>query len=329
MFLTLSSIIAAIIGLGFAAWLAMTIKKQAVQNKRAQVIADFIREGAKTFLMKEYKILAVFIVIAAIIIAVIPALSWRMAIAFVVGAVFSLLAGFIAMKVATIANVRAAEKCQEDSRAGFSVAFSSSSVTGLSVVGLGLLGIGLLYLFFNDPTIIFGFGLGASSVALVARVGGVIYTRSADIGADLAGKLEKNIAEDDPKNAATIADNVGDNVGDVGGMGADLFESYADSIIAAMVLGMAFLPIFGSAAVSLPMVLAGIGIIASVIGIFLLKYLKGDFQRDLSRSVWLVSLIVIIVSFLAVKFIVGDLKIFFAFFVGLAAGCLICRSIPY
>ena len=329
MFLTLSSIIAALAGLGFAAWLAMKIKKQAVQNKRVQVISDFIREGAMTFLIKEYKILAVFVVIVAIIIAVIPALSWKIAIAFVIGAVFSLLAGLVGMKVATIANVRAAEKCQEDSRAGFLVAFSSGSVTGLSVVGLGLLGIGLLYLIFNNPTIIFGFGFGASSVALFARVGGGIYTKSADIGADLAGKLEKNIAEDDPRNPATIADNVGDNVGDVAGMGADLFESYVDSIIVAMVLGMAFLPIFGSAAVGLPMVLAGIGIVASIIGIFLMKYLKGDFQRVLNNSVWLASLIMVVGSFLAIKFIIGDLKFFYALFVGLAAGMLIGRSIQY
>ena len=201
---------------------------------KMQEIASAIREGAMAFLKAEYSVLAIFVVI-------ITALLWKFldqqtAIAFVIGAVFSVLAGFAGMLTATKSNVRATQASSKSLEKGLRIAFFSGGVMGFSVVGLGLLGVLGIYLVFKDPAKVFGFSFGASAVALFARVGGGIYTKAADVGADLVGKVEKGIPEDDPRNPAVIADNVGDNVGDVAGMGADLFESYVGTIIAAMAL---------------------------------------------------------------------------------------------
>lgn len=329
MLITWLSIIIAVLGLGFAGFLASRLMKLKVEDKGAEVISSYIRKGAMSFLVKEYIVLASFVALVALAIFIIPALSWKIAVTFILGALLSSAAGFIGVRVATMANIRTAEKCKIDLRSGLNVAFSSGSVMGLVVVSLGLLGIALLYVVFGNPEVIYGFGLGASLVALFARVGGGIFTKAADVGADLVGKVEENIPEDDPRNPASIADNVGDNVGDIAGMGADLFESYVDSIIAAMVLGMLFLPLFGSKAVVLPLLIAAIGIVASVIAKLLSKYIKGAPHKILNHIVLLTALIVSVLSFIAIKFTVGDVNVFWAVLTGLVAGVAIGLSTEY
>lgn len=317
------SIITALIGLGFAGFLAKKIIDQKVEDKSAEVIASYIHKGAMAFLSKEYIILSVFVVIIATAIIVVPELSWKISVSFVLGSIFSALAGFLGMNIATMANVRTAEACKKSLRTGLNVAFTSGSVMGLAVVSLGLLGVAMLYVIFRDPEVIYGFGFGASVVALFSRVGGGIYTKAADIGADLVGKMESSLSEDDHRNPASIADNVGDNVGDVAGMGSDLFGSYVSSIIAAMVLGTLFLPIYGSEAVILPLLISGIGIMAAILGNLAFKYLKGAPDKILNNANWITSIITVALSFIAVKFTVGDINIFWAIIVGLVAGIFI------
>ncbi|MBR6512083.1 MAG: sodium/proton-translocating pyrophosphatase, partial [Clostridia bacterium] len=229
--------VAGVLALCFALFLAMRVSKAPAGTDRMKEISASIHEGALAFLTAEYKILVVFVIALFAIICI--AISWKMAICFVAGALFSVLAGFFGMTVATKANVRTANAAKESGmNKALSIAFSGGAVMGMSVVGLGLLGVGLIYLIFKgDTSILFGFSLGASSIALFARVGGGIYTKAADVGADLVGKVENNIPEDDPRNPAVIADNVGDNVGDVAGMGADLYESYVGSVVSAVTLG--------------------------------------------------------------------------------------------
>ena len=205
-------------------------------NDRMKESAGYIHEGYMAFLNREYRYLAVFVIIVAVVIAIF--LSVQTAICFIAGAIFSICAGYLGMNVATKANVRTAEAARHGMPEALKIAFSGGAVMGLGVVGLGIVGLSLMFVLFNgDIEIITGFGLGASSIALFARVGGGIYTKAADVGADLVGKVEAGIPEDDPRNPATIADNVGDNVGDVAGMGADLFESYVGAIVSAVTLG--------------------------------------------------------------------------------------------
>ena len=226
------NLIISIIALVVAGIITYLIKKKDSGNEKVQELATLIHKGALTFLKREYRILFVFIIIVTILLAYL--LSWKIAVAFVMGAIFSILAGNLGVRIATQANGKTAHACEEDISKGLKIAFLSGAVMGLTVVGLGVLGITVLYYIFKETGLLFGFGFGASSVALFARVGGGIYTKTADMGADLVGKIEENIPEDDPRNPGVIADNVGDNVGDVGGMGADLFESYVDAIIGAM-----------------------------------------------------------------------------------------------
>ena len=244
------------------------------------------------------------------------------AVSFVVGALFSVLAGFFGMQVATRANVRTAYAAKESGmNKALSVAFSGGAVMGMSVVGLGLLGVSILYLIYDDATIITGFGLGASSIALFARVGGGIYTKAADVGADLVGKVEAGIPEDDPRNPAVIADNVGDNVGDVAGMGADLFESYVGSIIAAITLGVIS---FNAAGAYFPLVLSAIGIIASIIGTFFVRgNEKSDPHKALKKATYVSGIIVIIASYLLSNYFFDNLNAFYAITAGLICGILI------
>ncbi len=323
------SLIVGGVGLIVAGTLAYWISRQRIEDDNAKVISGYIREGAMAFLLKEYRILLLLAVILAAIIWAIPILAWETAVAFLVGAVFSILAGFTGMNVATIANVRTAEKCRQNLQEGLKTAFSSGLVMGLTVVSLGIIGISLLYLIFQDPEIIYGFGFGASLVALFARVGGGIYTKAADVGADLVGKVETSIPEDDPRNPAVIADNVGDNVGDVAGMGADLFESYVDSIIAAMVLGLFFLPVFGSQAVILPLLLAAIGILAAIFGSSAVYFFKARPALALNWGIWLAAGLMVIGSLVAIKLTLGNLNIFWSLIVGLAAGIIIGLATEY
>lgn len=280
---------AAALGLLFAFYLRSIILKADRGNETVSKISDNIHEGAMAFLNKEYRILMIFTLGVALVLVIsasyTAAMSYWTAFTFLLGAIFSAAAGNVGMHIATAANSRTAVAVKNKMIDGLRLAFSSGAVMGLTVVSLGLLGVCILYLLFRDPNILFGFGFGASSIALFARVGGGIYTKSADVGADLVGKMEKDIPEDDPRNPATIADNVGDNVGDVAGMGADLFESYVDSIIAAMILGIVGVTVsggayelggFGGKAVLLPMMIAGIGIIASIIGIIIVNTSQED-----------------------------------------------------
>ena len=270
------------------------IKKQDTGTELMSELADSIAEGARAFLNREYRILAIFVVVVAGLLAVANMgqanSSWLIAVSFIIGALCSGLAGFIGMTVATKANVRTTHAARTGLSPAMNVAFSGGLIMGLSVVGLGIIGLGVLWLIYTNMgwetikviNVITGFSMGASSIALFARVGGGIYTKAADVGADLAGKVYAGIPEDDPRNPATIADNVGDNVGDVAGMGADLFESYVGSIIGTMVLGTAFIGVFGGmsatmelAAVLLPLVIAGVGILVAIIGSFFVRVKEG------------------------------------------------------
>ncbi len=268
--------ILAVCALLFALYKASYVSKQNPGSERMKEISSAIAEGANAFLMAEYKILAIFIVILLALIAVFIGLDT--AVCFLVGALFSICAGFFGMKVATKANVRTANAAHESGmNKALSIAFSGGSVMGMCVVGLGLLGCSVIYILTGNDTILFGFSLGASSIALFARVGGGIYTKAADVGADLVGKVEAGIPEDDPRNPAVIADNVGDNVGDVAGMGADLFESYVGAIVSAITLGVvsaaASKNMIGgfSAGAIYPLVIAALGILASIIATFFVR----------------------------------------------------------
>ena len=271
----------AAVALLFALYKARYVSKCDAGNSRMQEIAAAIAEGASAFLRAEYKILAIFIVVLFVLITIF--IDFGTAVCFVIGACFSILAGFFGMRVATKANVRTASAALTSGmNKALSVAFSGGSVMGMCVVGLGLLGCSLIYIITGNYNILFGFSLGASSIALFARVGGGIYTKAADVGADLVGKVEAGIPEDDPRNPATIADNVGDNVGDVAGMGADLYESYVGSILATFALSAA--ANYGWSGMLLPVALAVCGIVCSLIGSFLIKTKEDATQMSLLKS---------------------------------------------
>ena len=266
--------IMAVLALLFAAYKANFVSKSSSGNERMQEIAAAIAEGAGAFLKAEYRILAIFIVVLFALIAAF--ISIVTAVCFLAGAFCSILAGYFGMSVATKANVRTAAAAKDGGmNKALAVAFSGGSVMGMCVVGLGLLGCSVIYLITKNPGVLFGFSLGASSIALFARVGGGIYTKAADVGADLVGKVEAGIPEDDPRNPATIADNVGDNVGDVAGMGADLFESYVGAVVSAMTLGVLAVGTFTGAGVVFPLLIAAIGILASIIATFFVRGKEG------------------------------------------------------
>ncbi len=309
-----------IVALVFAFVLAGKVGKMDEGTDRMKEIAGSIREGANAFLKAEYKILVIFAIVLFLLIGF--GVGWKTAVCFVVGAVFSTLAGYFGMTVATKANVRTANAARTGGmNKALSIAFSGGAVMGMSVVGLGLLGVGAVYAVTGDANILFGFGLGASSIALFGRVGGGIYTKAADVGADLVGKVEAGIPEDDPRNPAVIADNVGDNVGDVAGMGADLFESYVGSIISAITLGLASFAIEGAV---FPLVLAAVGILASIIGTF---FVKGDENSNphkaLKAGSYSSAVLVVIASLaLSWKFF-GNMKPAIAIIAGLVVGLII------
>ncbi len=249
----------------FAAFLVKWILSKPTGNKKMTDIAAAIQEGAGAYLTKQYTVLLPFVVILAVIIGYF--LGVELAISFIAGVVLSALAGFIGMMVSVRANVRTAQAAEKGLQSALEVAFKGGEVTGLALVGLGLLGVSALLMVFDDINVLIGFGFGASLISLFARVGGGIFTKAADVGADLVGKIEKGIPEDDPRNPAVIADNVGDNVGDCAGMAADLFESYVVTLIAAMILGVSL----GSYYVYLPLTLAGIAVVATIIGAYFVK----------------------------------------------------------
>ncbi len=295
-------------------------------NERMKEIATYIQEGAMAFMIREYRSLVVFATILTVVIGV--GINWKTAIAFVTGTLLSSLAGFVGMKISTRANVKTANAAREDGmNAALGVAFSGGAVMGMSVVGLGLLGVSILFLLFDDTQIITGFSLGASTIALFARVGGGIYTKAADVGADLVGKVEAGIPEDDPRNPAVIADNVGDNVGDVAGMGADLFESYVGSIVASMTLGFIA---FGKIGILFPMTLAAIGIFSSIAGTFFVKADEGsDPHKALKMSTYVSSAILIAAAFYFSHYFFKDFKMAYAITAGLLSGVLIGQVTEY
>ncbi|EEG77878.1 sodium-translocating pyrophosphatase [Dethiobacter alkaliphilus] len=328
--------VAGIVGLLFAFYLTSRVNSADPGNDRMKEISEAIHEGAMAFLSREYRALFIFVIILFFVITF--AIDLSTAIAYVVGSVASGLAGFIGMSIATRANVRTTNAAQTGTNEALTVAFSGGAVMGLSVVGLGLLGLGVLYIIFGDAQVLTGYALGASSIALFARVGGGIYTKAADVGADLVGKVEAGIPEDDPRNPAVIADNVGDNVGDVAGMGADLFESYVGSIIAAMTIGIVA---FGIDGVLLPMLVASTGIVAAIIGTFFVKAKEGaNLSAALERGTWVAGgLVVIAAYFLTASLrdsfaglegvMFNGMGPFAAVISGLIAGLLIARITEY
>ena len=319
-----------ILALVFAFYNYIKVNKFSSGDEKTQEISKLIHKGAMAFLNKEYSIITLFVLVVGL--ALYFFIGKNIAITFVIGAIFSALAGNIGMRIATKANAKTTEAVKKSTNEGLNVAFSSGTVMGMSVVGLGLLGVAILYLIFKDPSIIYGFGFGASSIALFARIGGGIYTKAADVGADLVGKIEKNIPEDDPRNPAVIADNVGDNVGDIAGMGADLFESYVDSIIAAMVIGTSVLTLtkIENGYVLLPLILAAAGIFSSIIGTFFVKASKTKPQKALDYGIWVSSIVMVVLSYFIINyFMLKELNVFYAMLSGLIAGIIIGLSTEY
>ena len=309
----------AVVALLFAFYKIAFVSKQDAGTERMKEISAAINGGAKAFLFAEYKILAIFVVVLFIAIGL-GLGSWRTALCFLVGALFSILAGYIGMNVATKANVRTANAAQHGMNKALAIAFSGGSVMGMCVVGLGLLGASVLYIITKNTEVLFGFSLGASSIALFARVGGGIYTKAADVGADLVGKVEAGIPEDDPRNPAVIADNVGDNVGDVAGMGADLFESYVGAIISAMTLGL----LVSDKAVVFPMAIAACGILASIIATFFVRGKDGSNpHKALKMGSYVSALLVVVASIVLSKTMLGSYDSAWAIIAGLAVGLVI------
>ena len=328
------AVIAAVIGLIVAFCLAAWIKKADEGTDRMKEIAGYIREGAMAFLKREYKTMVIVIVVLFLLIGF-GLQSWTTAILYVCGALLSVLAGFFGMKVATLGNVRTANAARESGMdKALKIAFRSGSVMGLCVSGLGLLGLGVVVCVLDLATVtqcITGFGLGASSMALFGRVGGGIYTKAADVGADLVGKVEAGIPEDDPRNPAVIADNVGDNVGDVAGMGSDLFEYYVGSIISAITLAAVAVEksnlsatFTETTAAVFPLVISAVGIIASVIGIMLVRGKEGgNPAAALNMGTYISGIIVIIATVILSKSMLGDFTYAFAIIAGLIVGIAI------
>ena len=314
----------AVVALLFAFYKIAFVSKQDAGTERMKEIAAAINDGAKAFLFAEYKILAIFVVVLFVAIGL-GLGSWITALCFLFGALFSILAGYIGMNVATKANVRTANAARTSGmNKALSIAFSGGSVMGMCVVGLGLLGASVLFLIFEDTNVLFGFSLGASSIALFARVGGGIYTKAADVGADLVGKVEAGIPEDDPRNPAVIADNVGDNVGDVAGMGADLFESYVGAIISAMTLGAVVVAQFGDLSVIFPLVIAACGILASVIATFFVRGKEGSNpHKALKMGSYVSALLVVIAAIILSKVMLGSYGPAIAIVAGLVVGLVI------
>jgi K(+)-stimulated pyrophosphate-energized sodium pump len=323
--------ITSIIALIFVLYLTDKINKSEQGNVKMREISEAIYEGAMAFLKIEYTYISGFVVIVMVVLGL--TISTASALAYFGGALASALAGFVGMKAATQSNVKTAQAARSNVKNALDIAFSGGAVMGFSVVGLGLLGISFFYWLIRDPNVINSFGFGASSVALFARVGGGIFTKGADVGADLVGKVEAGIPEDDPRNPAVIADNVGDNVGDVAGMGADLFESYVNSIIATMILGAVLFADQTSQfynnplIITLPLIIAGAGITSAVVGKFFVRTSVNatipELLLALRKGVFITGGLVILLSYFVVIQTLGDVTIFYSIVIGLVAGIAI------
>lgn len=321
---------AAVIALLFAAYLAAKVSRQEAGTERMQEIAGAIAEGAQAFLTAEYKILVFFVLVLFVLIGL-GIGSWVTAVCFVVGAAFSTIAGYCGMTVATKANVRTANAARTGGmNQALSVAFSGGAVMGMCVAGLGALGVSLVYIFTKSADVLSGFSLGASSIALFARVGGGIYTKAADVGADLVGKVEAGIPEDDPRNPAVIADNVGDNVGDVAGMGADLFESYVGSLVSALTLGISVTAVVTAGGVLYPLAISGVGLLASIVGTFFVRGGENvNPQKALTKGSYAAALVVIVVSAVLSSALFGSFNAAIAVIAGLVVGVVIGNITEY
>ncbi|MFC1917738.1 sodium-translocating pyrophosphatase [Chloroflexota bacterium] len=330
---------AGVLGLAFVAYLVFSILREDAGNEKMQEISHAIRQGAMAFLRREFFTLSIFTVVVFIILGFFIEPHWIVAIAYLAGTVTSALAGWLGMNIATAANARTANAAMSSWARGLKIAFSSGAVMGFCVVGLGLLGLATVAFIWNDTHVWLGFAFGASSVALFLRAGGGIFTKSADVGADLVGKVEAGIPEDDPRNPAVIADNVGDNVGDVAGMGSDLYESYVSAIAASMVLGVASKILGGNQGIFLPLLLAAAGIVCSIIGALSVRpkeLIKATFEQQvhrahatMNRGVYVSNILMIIASAAIIYFYVGDMGLFWALLSGLGAGFLISLATEY
>lgn len=302
-------------------------QKIRVDSVRLEEISGFIRTGAMAFLRREYKVIAIFAAALFIVLLVLPGMGIRIAVSFLAGALLSVLAGYVGMCSATLSNSRTAQAATQGERQALQVAFTGGSVMGMCVVGFGLLGVAGCYLLFQDVTILTGFSLGASSVALFARVGGGIYTKAADVGADLVGKVEAGIPEDDPRNPAVIADNVGDNVGDVAGMGADLFESYVGSIVSAIILG-AFS--YQSTGVLFVLGISGLGVAASILGVLAVKLIKSNnSQRLIMLGTYISMALLLVGGLLLDRIVFQSISHFLAILTGVVSGAVIGMITEY
>ncbi len=329
-------LVAGALALGFVGYLVAGILRESEGNEKMQEISHAIRQGAMAFLRREFTTLAVFTVVVFIILAVFIEPRPLVGVAYVCGTLTSALAGWLGMNIATKANARTANAAMTSWAKGLKIAFSSGAVMGFCVVGLGLLGLSIIAFIWEDSHVWLGFAFGASSVALFLRAGGGIFTKSADVGADLVGKVEKGIPEDDPRNPAVIADNVGDNVGDVAGMGSDLYESYVSAIAASMVLGI--ITLGAVRGMFLPLLLSAAGIVVSIIGALSVRprEVVASFEKQVARAhttmntgVYVSNILMIIVSFFIIRFYVGDLALFWALIAGLIAGFLIAQATEY
>jgi len=312
-------IVVGILGIVAAIYLSRVVASAPSGTDKMKEIAGAIHEGAMAFLQREYRALTVVVALLG------GALAWKIgahaSLSFISGAVFSALAGYIGMNTATSANVRTAQAAEHSQAKALKVAFSGGAVMGLSVAALGLVGLGILQVTLNSPEALSSFALGASSIALFARVGGGIYTKAADVGADLVGKIEANIPEDDPRNPAVIADNVGDCVGDTAGMGADLFESYVGSVVASIAIGVS---VYGASGVVLPLVLVTAGLLASLAGVAIVRWRGGvNPQSALRNGTYVSATLAAVAFFIITKWTIGEVGLFYATMAGLLAGIII------
>jgi len=332
--------VAGLVSVGMAVFLAARVLRQDAGTDRMREIAAAIQEGAMAYLKRQYMTIGVVAVVIAVVIVIF--LDWRKAVAFVVGAVASGAAGFIGMNVSVRANVRTAAAARTSLKAALNVAFRGGAVTGLAVVGLSMMGVSLSYIIFRDVDVMIGFGLGASLISLFARIGGGIYTKAADVGADIVGKVEEDLPEDDPRNPATIADNVGDNVGDCAGMGADLFETYAVTLLAAMLIGAMVAPqgpdghaMFGDLHVVYPVALCSAAIISSIVGIFFVRLGKTNhIMNALYKGVYSAAAISAIAFACITRYMYGsfrfqDFRFFWVALVGIVITILMFMITEY
>ena len=306
---------------------ANNIKRIKVSDEKMKKVAGFIETGAMTYLKRQYVIMLAFVAVMSVVLLLVPSLGWKVMVCFISGAALSALAGFFGMRVAVKANVRTAQAAKEGLKQSLKVAFSGGSVTGLLIVGFAALGLGVLFMLFDDISVLTGFSLGASTIALFCRVGGGIFTKAADVGADLVGKVEAGIPEDDPRNPAVIADNVGDNVGDVAGMGSDIFESYAGAIISSLLLG--FVAFAGKGA-SFTFLMAAFGIVATIVGIFIVRLVKAKSAHTSLRAGTFISAALSAVGAAAADYIIfGDFKLIPAVIMGIVTGVVIGQITEY